>query len=140
MKRSLYKISFGVLYLVLQLHLNAQSLYTVNHFKKYAVLSGVLSGSVTDKDSKAPLAGATIYIPDLKIGAVADSSGHYHFNALPSGIYLVEVHSVGFRTITKNVNINGNTIADFELVNAAIEESPVVVTGLSKATQIRRSP
>ena len=138
--RSFYKILFIILYIAIELHVHGQSLYGFRTVYNYKILSGVLSGRVIDKDGKGPLAGATVYIPDLKIGVVADSTGHYHFNALPSGTYLVEVQYVGYETMTKNVNISGNTIADFELANATIEESPVVVTGLSKATQIRRSP
>src|SRR5215831_466042 len=102
--------------------------------------SGSLSGRVTEKDSKISLNGATVYIPDLKIGAVADTSGYYHFATLPTGTYLIEVHSIGYVTITRNITVNGNTTADFELTNTAVEENPVVVTGISKATQIRRSP
>ncbi len=102
--------------------------------------SGSLSGKVVEKDSHSPLPGATISIPDLKLGVLADTAGNYHFNSLPSGTYLVQVHYVGFKTVTRNVIVNGSTVEDFELSDNTIEESPVVVTGLSKATQIRRSP
>ncbi|MBS1598999.1 MAG: TonB-dependent receptor [Bacteroidetes bacterium] len=101
---------------------------------------GSLSGKVTEKEKGLPLAGASVYIPDLKIGAIADSNGRYQFNSLPSGTYLIEVHSVGFKTFTENVTINGSTVVNFGLVDEYFEESPVVVTGLSKATQIKRSP
>src|SRR5581483_10808668 len=134
-----YKITFTFFYIAIHLYATAQSLNTV-YPKKYAILSGALSGRITDKDTKTALAGATVFIPDLKIAAVADSSGQYHFNALPSGTYIVEVSSVGFKRITKSITINGTTVADFELTTTIIQESPVVVTGLSKATQIRRSP
>ena len=43
-----------------------------------------------------PISCATVYIADLKLGAIADASGHYHFNNLPSGTYLVEVHAIGY--------------------------------------------
>ena len=101
---------------------------------------GSLSGQVTDQKNKAPLPGATIYIPDLKLGAAADSGGFYHFSALPKGSYLVQVHYIGYKTVTRQVEINDSTIQNFELPEFAIEESPVVVTGLSKAMQIKRSP
>ena len=138
--RSIVKISLGFICLFLQLQLCAQSLSSVSHQRNYVAVGGTLSGRVTEKESKSGLASASVYIPDLKIGAVADSTGHYHFNALPAGTYLVEVRYVGFKPVTRNVTINGNTVVDFELANSTIEESAVVVTGLSKATQIRRSP
>ena len=101
--------------------------------------SGSLSGHVTDSHGN-PLAGASVYIPDLKMGVVADSTGAYHFNTLPSGRYLVEAHSVGTKTLTKTAVINGAVTLDFALSDAYVEESAVVVTGLSKATQIKRNP
>lgn len=138
--RSFYKMLFILLYIAIHGNVNGQSLYSAGTVKKFTVPGGALSGYITDKDNKAALTGATVYIPDLKIGAIADSAGYYHFNILPSGNYLVEVHSLGFKSITRNVTINGNTVVNFELAVTAIEESPVVITGLSKATQIRRSP
>jgi len=102
--------------------------------------TGSLSGKVSEKKSNAPLAGATVYIPDLKIGAVADADGHYSIKSLPSGSYLVEVRFVGYKSVTKTVTINGTVEENFELSDNAVEESVVVVTGLSKATQVKRSP
>jgi iron complex outermembrane recepter protein len=101
--------------------------------------SGSLTGKVTQR-SGDPLAGASIYIPDLKMGVVSDTGGNYRFNALPSGRYLVEVNYVGFKTLTRTVTVNGAITLDFALSDEIAEESPVVVTGLSKATQIKRSP
>ena len=102
--------------------------------------SGKLSGKVTEKEKGISLPGASVYIPDLKVGAIADADGNYQFNSLPAGTYLVEVHFVGFKTFTENVVINGPTVVNFVLADQFFEESPVVVTGLSKATQIKRSP
>jgi iron complex outermembrane receptor protein len=108
--------------------------------KNSAAGQGSLSGRVIEKEKGEPLPGASVYIPDLKLGAVADSGGRYQFNTLPEGTYLIEVHSVGFKTFTENVVISGATVINFGLLDQFFEESPVVVTGLSKATQIKRSP
>ncbi|GGB06475.1 TonB-dependent receptor [Puia dinghuensis] len=94
---------------------------------------------MTDKNGSG-LSGATIYIPDLKLGVVADTAGYYRFNSLPSGKYLIEVHSIGFKTMTRTVIISGPVTQDFTLADSYVEESAVVVTGLSKATQIKRNP
>ena len=101
---------------------------------------GTLSGTITEKGKPVGIPGASVYIPDLKLGVVADSNGHYFFRSIPTGTYLIEFHSVGYKTLTKNVTISGPTTFDVELVDEFIEENPVVVTGLSKATQIKRSP
>ncbi len=98
-----------------------------------------LSGRVTDA-SGSPLAGASAYIPDLRIGSVADSNGNYSINDIPSGNYLVEIKYIGYRTILKNIYINENKMQDFSLVIAATEQAEIVVTGVSKAVSIRRDP
>jgi iron complex outermembrane receptor protein len=103
-------------------------------------LKGTLSGTVTERGKGNPVPGATVYIADLKLGVIADSLGHYFFRILPAGTYLVEAHSVGFKTSTKTVTIEGSTVANFELSDEVVEESPVVVTGMSRATQIKRNP
>jgi len=101
---------------------------------------GNLSGKVTEKEKNSPLSGASVYIPDLKLGVIADNNGFYQFNNLPSGTYLVEVHYVGYKTITKTISIRGNVTEDFALSDQYVEEGTVVVTGQSKATQIKQSP
>jgi Outer membrane receptor proteins, mostly Fe transport len=103
-------------------------------------ITGTLNGTVTDKVNGRPLAGATIYINDLKLGVVTDTLGHYYFKTIPVGTYLVEARSIGYKATTKTIVINGTVTENFQLQENIIEESEVVVTGLSKATQIRRSP
>ncbi len=99
-----------------------------------------LSGAVYESKTNMPLAKASVYIPDLRIGTIADTTGHYHFKSLPAGNYLVQVQYVGFKAVTKDVSVKGVTQLDFALSDQAIEESDVVVTGISKATQIKHSP
>ncbi|HEX3767471.1 MAG TPA: TonB-dependent receptor, partial [Puia sp.] len=101
---------------------------------------GSLSGKVTDSSTGKPLPGASVYIADLKLGAVANESGNYRFANLPSGTYLIEAHAIGHSTQTKDVTISEKTVLDFELGLQYTEQNAVVVTGQSKATQIKRSP
>lgn len=115
-----------------------------NSFKtnanKYSVTNGGLSGKIYKMADHQPLSRATVYIPDLQLTVMTDDSGHYKFKALPFGTYLVEVQYVGFKSQTRSIKINGFIQVDFELTDQAIEESSVVVTGVSKATQIKRNP
>ncbi|HVY75470.1 MAG TPA: TonB-dependent receptor [Puia sp.] len=113
---------------------------TVSLQQEPGTLNGSLTGVVIDSTNGKPVPAATVYIADLKLGAIADGSGKYHFSNLPSGSYLVEVHAVGYSTVTRNVTIDGRSEMNFTLQQQYVEESPVVITGLSKATQIRRSP
>ena len=118
----------------------SQSTYSLKSTKIFPITAGMLSGRISENGKGSALPGATIYIPDLKLGVVADANGEYHFNSLPFGSYIIEVHYVGFKTKVKNVVVAGSTVENFELSEYTFEESPVVITGLSKATQIKRTP
>ncbi|MDE3144543.1 MAG: carboxypeptidase-like regulatory domain-containing protein, partial [Bacteroidota bacterium] len=100
-----------------------------------------LSGTIIDKKTNQPLAGATIFIPDLKLSTIADSSGAYKFKNLPAGTFLIEIRFEGYKTITKNIVIKGTVLHEnFALEESATEINEVVVTGSSKASQIKRNP
>jgi iron complex outermembrane receptor protein len=111
-----------------------------NVSRSFSGFSGSLSGKVVDSVTGNGIADASVYIADLKLGALANESGNYKFANLPSGTYLVEAHAVGHSTQIKNVTVSVGAVQDFSLSLQYTEESPVVVTGLSKATQIKRSP
>jgi iron complex outermembrane receptor protein len=98
----------------------------------------VLKGKVTDPKGVA-LPGAIVEITDLKTGAAADSVGNYRINNLPNGSYLVEIHDIGYATLTILVNIQGDVTKDFVLKESVIEKNEVVVTGSSLATEERKS-
>lgn len=100
---------------------------------------GALNGTVTDNENN-PLPGAIIEIPDLKRGTVTDSLGNYHLDNLPRGTYVVVVNMISFSSVTRTINITQDTHQNFKLDESAIESHEVVVTGQSKATEIRKSP
>ena len=55
-----------------------------------------LEGRVIDQTTRQPLEGAVIAIPELKKGAVADSTGEYNIEGLPQGTYTVKFSYVGY--------------------------------------------
>ena len=99
-----------------------------------------LSGKVVDKSSHTALPGATIYFPDLHVGASADAQGNYNIKNLPKGRFLVEVHYIGYAAFTTTVIINGATTHDFELAETLIEKNEVVITGVNMATSVKQNP
>lgn len=101
-------------------------------------IPNVLKGKVTDTKGM-PLAGAIVELLDLKTGTVTDTGGRYVIKDLPRGSYLVQVHEISFSTLSQTVKINGATHQDFKLSESIIENSEVVVTGTSLATEERKS-
>lgn len=99
-----------------------------------------LSGKVTDKKTHEPLSGVIISIPDLKTGTTSDSSGNYTFNSLPKTKVLIQVNYIGFKTLIQTVDLTQTTVQNFELEYSATELNEVVISGLSKASEQKRTP
>ncbi|GAA4319317.1 TonB-dependent receptor [Compostibacter hankyongensis] len=100
----------------------------------------LLTGTVTDAKSHQPLAGASVYFPDLKTGTITGSDGHFSIKNLPAGSFLVQVQYIGYGSVSAMVTIKGAVTHDFQLSPAVLEQSEVVVTGSSAATEARKSP
>lgn len=103
-----------------------------------AAVRSSLSGRVTDT-AGAPLVGAIIELPDLHTGSVSDTDGHYTVPNLPAGRFLVSVRLLGFASQSVFLNLNGETVQDFRLSEAVLEQHEVIVTGTSAASEQRRS-
>lgn len=99
-----------------------------------------LSGHVTDSLSHKPVEGAMIYIPQLRFGAVSDRQGNYKLGSLPKGIYDVEVQTMGYATLFRQVTIQGNARLDFVVTISYSPLRQVVVTSLGNLTSTQRSP
>jgi iron complex outermembrane recepter protein len=126
------------LFILSSVYFTSDGQTTVN--LNYSGFSGSLSGKVIDSATQKPLPGSSVYIADLKLGVIADAGGHYIFANLPYGTYLVEAHSIGHSSQVKNVTVSSKSELDFSLGLQYTEQNAVVVTGQSKATQIKRSP
>jgi iron complex outermembrane receptor protein len=101
---------------------------------------GTLTGTVTDKADGKPIIGATVSVPDIRIGAITDVNGHYTFSNLPKGVYLVQVSYIGYATFNERVDFTKTTVLNVQLQASSIETGEVVITGVSKATEIKRDP
>ena len=100
----------------------------------------VFSGKITDAETGEPLAGATVFISDLKLGTAADASGKFSFREIPSGHHLIEISHTGYTSIVEHIDINEKIEKDFALQPTIVENQAVVVTGVTNATSIRKTP
>jgi iron complex outermembrane receptor protein len=101
---------------------------------------GTITGTVTDKTTGETIIGATVSIPDLKTGSITDVNGHYTLSNLPKGIYLVQVSYVGYATYNQKADFASTTQLNFKLQTSSIETGEVIITGVRKATEIKRDP
>ena len=96
-------------------------------------------GKITDAKTGEPLSGASIFFHDLKLGVYADNSGRFQFAEVPVGHHLIEISYVGYSSIIEHIDIDKNTGKDFALQPSILENQGVIVTGVSNATNIRKT-
>lgn len=111
------------------------TLTTINTFAQNS-----LSGKITNNIDNSALPGATIYIPDVKIGAVSNDDGTYKIENIPNGTYVVEVSFIGFATQSKTINTNGSATADFAMDESAYPTREFCVTGTCTAQERKHNP
>src|SRR5580692_2001570 len=99
-----------------------------------------VSGRITDAVSGSPLVGATVYIPDLKLGAVSDRDGIYFIRDLPSGAYVVSVSMIGYARQVGELAVKGTISKNYGLSPSSTTLKDVVVTGVSAATDKQNTP
>lgn len=105
--------------------------------------SATISGLIKDKTSKTTLPYINVVLKNTKdqkitAGTVTNEEGHFNITAVPSGNYILEITSVGYKIKTQKVFVG--TLSDFlDLNTIEIEEdinalSEVVVT--SKTSEV----
>ena len=85
-------------------------------------------GHILDKNTKEHLPYITVALKGTTIGTVTDATGHYFLKNLPEGNFVLEVSSVGYKTVRRNVTLKkGRTLEEdfltglhFELVNTVV--------------------
>ncbi|MFZ4057769.1 MAG: TonB-dependent receptor [Ferruginibacter sp.] len=131
----------GLVFIVLSLFI--QVLYAekgTNNLPKSTLLKATLSGIVTDAATNLPLAGVSIYISDVKVGATTDATGYYNIPYIPQGKHVIELSHIGYNTIVEAIEVAGDTKRNFALSSAVVENNAVVVTGVTSATQLKQVP
>ena len=70
------------------------SIFTVSPFAGHA--QSKLHGKVTDASNNDVLIGASVYLSDLKIGAITKEDGSYIISNVHPGTYVAEVRFLGY--------------------------------------------
>jgi iron complex outermembrane receptor protein len=99
-----------------------------------------INGKVTNEKTGETLIGASLYFPDLRIGASTNEQGLYSIKNIPQGKFLLEVSFLGFSSVLETIVINGDVQKDFILNPSFVETEAVTVTGVSAATSVKRTP
>jgi iron complex outermembrane receptor protein len=117
---------------------SAKGLIDAHGFHKLPKVN--FSGTITDAKTNAPIPGVSVYLADVKSGAITNAAGHFEINGLAIGTHLVEISHVGYTTIVDNINLANDTKKEYVLFESVVENNAVVVTGVSGATQLKKVP
>lgn len=89
-----------------------------------------------------PVAFASVALAKTAFGIQADSAGQFSLPSLPVGRYVLQASAIGFHSFTRTVDVRADKPAyltiDLQPTNTTLSE--VVVTGVSRATELRKSP
>ncbi len=99
-------------------------------------------GHVLDKYTQEHLPFINVLIKGTTIGTTTDASGHYFLKNVPEGNFTLEVKSIGYKTIEKQVTvIKGQTLElNFEIEEDRIALDGVVVSANRGETTRRLAP
>ncbi|MEZ2338500.1 TonB-dependent receptor [Mucilaginibacter sp. RCC_168] len=102
--------------------------------------NGILKGRITANNE--PLSYASVSIKGLGRGASTNTKGYFEIKNIPPGTYGITITSIGYEADTIRITINNDEPV---IKNVTLKEKPsklneVVVTGVSRATQLRSNP
>ena len=99
-----------------------------------------LSGNIKQTESNLNLSGVSIYLSELKIGTNSNDEGNYKIEKIPTGTYLLEISSFGLKKRVERITISSDTVINFMLSESVSELNEVVVTAVTRSTELKMSP
>lgn len=104
--------------------------------------TGVISGSVVNKENQIPLAGANILLVGPDIRNVTDDKGKFLIEGLPTGNYSISVSYVGYKSTELNVEVKRDspTFLYIELNPASLLLGEVTVSSYKYEKYLKEIP
>jgi TonB-dependent starch-binding outer membrane protein SusC len=101
--------------------------------------SGTLTGEITDNRTGEALPGVNIFVLELQRGAATNLDGEYNIVSIPYGTYTLRVTSVGYRTLSQQVEINSpNNELNIQLSEDVLGFQEIIVTGQGSGVERQR--
>ncbi len=93
---------------------------------------GVITGTITDASTGAPLIGVQVVVEGTTIGGLTAANGRFRIQSVPTGTRTVRAILIGYGPVTEVVSIvAGETVVvDLALATSAIALDEVVVTAV----------
>ncbi len=90
-----------------------------------------LNGYVRDAESGESLIGATVYINEISSGTITNPYGFFSIT-LEDGTYNVDFRYIGYKTISRELELSDNLKVDIELSSLDIELQGVIVSDVAE--------
>jgi len=74
-----------------------------------------ITGKITDNITGEAVPGATVFIPELKTGAITDISGSFEIDNLPKTKVIIQVSFLGYKSIIEKIDLQTTTSLNFIL-------------------------
>lgn len=120
------------------------ALVRCNHVAPRAEIqdSGTIVGTVTDRATGSPLAGATVVLEGTRLGATTNGEGQYRIDKVKAGTYTVRARYIGYAALSTTVTVEaGEEVAtDFALEKSVQRLEDVVTTGTFVPTEVKALP
>jgi hypothetical protein len=98
-----------------------------NPADRYKAGNVTITGYITDRDTKEPVAGVTVLVPKLSTGTISNGYGFYTLT-LPRGIHLIQFTFIGMKEKQINLNLYGSGDMDIEMNSMLIPLKETVVS------------
>ncbi|NBA86359.1 TonB-dependent receptor [Emticicia sp. CRIBPO] len=95
-----------------------------------------LSGYVKDVSNGEGLIGVTVYNPETKLGTQTNVYGFYSIT-LPSGSYNFSLSYIGYKPLSRKIDLNTNLVVNFELSEEGKTLNEVVITAKKEDDNVR---
>jgi len=101
--------------------------------------NGNISGFVFDDSNGESLSGANIYLENVLLGGVTNTSGYYVISDIPPGDYILICSYIGFKDFRDEISLGEDQSIrlNIQLEHALLETETVVVTADSVRTALQ---
>ena len=99
------------------------------------------SGKITNNKSQ-PISNSSVYLLNTNRGTSSDAQGNYSFKKLSPGKYEIQISSIGYATLSKEIVIAGSSKQsfNFRLADAGVQLEAVLVSAEKKEAFLQKIP
>lgn len=95
--------------------------------------NATVSGYITNKDTKEPIPGVTVFVQELSSGTVSNAYGFYSLD-LPRGFHQLQFSFIGLRPRRVSLNLNGSGELNVDMISVMIPLKETFISAQKSVT------